>query len=95
MHNSLNTIRLLDEYIAVLTSLRKDIAEENTRNLQSRLDESKQRRTRWQSERAKGDWLAVESGKQEMPSIGNVWKQQIGGLDKLFGHREKKKPGEE
>jgi prephenate dehydrogenase len=29
LHNRLNTIRLLDEYIATLTSLRKDILEEN------------------------------------------------------------------
>jgi hypothetical protein len=29
-----------------------------------------------------------------MPKIGDIMKQQIGGLDKLFGRRDKKKPGE-
>ncbi len=38
LQNRANTIRVLDEYIATLTSLRKDIAEENKKELQARLD---------------------------------------------------------
>jgi len=46
-------------------------------------------------ERARGDWSSVESPKPEMPKFSDVMKQQIGGLDKLFMRRDKKKPGEE
>jgi prephenate dehydrogenase len=92
LHNRANTIRILDEYLITLASLRKDIAEENKKNLQARLDDTHRRHVQWQLERAKGDWLTVESGRLEMPKIGDIMKQQIGGLDKLFGHRDKKKP---
>jgi len=90
LQNRANTIRVLDEYIATLTSLREDIAGENKKGLQARLDRARRGRARWQSERATGDWLAVEFGGQELPKIGDFLKQQIGGLDKLFGWRDKK-----
>jgi prephenate dehydrogenase len=92
LQNRANTIRVLDEYIATLASLRKDIAEENKKDLQTRLERARRGRTQWQLERAKGDWLSAEFGRQEMPKIGDFWKQQVGGLDKLFGRRDKKKP---
>lgn len=94
LHNRTNTVRLLDEYIATLSSLREDISEENGKNLLSRLEATRQRHIQWQSERARGDWQSVESGGQKIPEVGGIWKQQIGGLDKLFGRRDKKKPGE-
>jgi len=90
LQNRANTIRVLDEYIATLTSLRKDIAEENKKELQARLERARRGRAQWQLERAKGDWLSVEFGGQEMPKVGDIWKRQIGGLDKIFGRRDKK-----
>ncbi|HEX7620688.1 MAG TPA: prephenate dehydrogenase [Anaerolineales bacterium] len=95
LHNRLNTLRVLDEYIATLASLRKDIVDENKKNLQARLNDTRRRRAQWHLERAKGDWLSVESGRPEMPKAGDVFKQQIGGLDKIFGRRDKKKPEED
>jgi prephenate dehydrogenase len=95
MHNRVNTIRVLDEYISALSSLRKDITEENSKNLRDRLDESHRRRAQWSAERVQGDWKSVESKRPEMPRVGDMWKQQIGGLDKLFGRRNKKKPGDD
>ncbi len=95
IHNRTNTIRILDEYLLILASLRSDIAEENAKSLKSRLEDTQQRRAQWQMERARGDWSSVESPKPEMPKFGDVMKQQIGGLDKLFGRRDKKKPREE
>jgi prephenate dehydrogenase len=95
LHNRLNTLRVLDEYVATLASLRKDIAEENKKNLEARLNDTRRRRAQWQLERAKGDWLSVESGRPEIPKVGDIFKQQIGGLDKIFGRRNKKKPEEE
>jgi prephenate dehydrogenase len=92
LQNRTNTIRVLDEYITALTSLRKDIMEENKKDLHARLGRARQGRAQWQLERAKGDWLSIEFRGQEMPKAGDIWKQQIGGLDKLFGRRDKKKP---
>jgi prephenate dehydrogenase len=90
LQNRANTIRVLDEYIATLISLRKDIAEENKQELQARLDRAHRGRAQWQLERAKGDWLSAEFSRQEMPKISGIWKRQIGGLDKIFKRRDKK-----
>jgi prephenate dehydrogenase len=94
LYNRANTLRILDEYLITLSSLRKEIADENKKNLEARLDDTHRQRAQWQAERAKGDWLKVESPRPDMPKIGDIMKQQIGGLDKLFGRRDKKKPGE-
>jgi len=91
LHNRANTIRVLDEYIATLISFRKDIAEENRKALQARLDRAGRERSQWQLERTKGNWLSVEIGGQEMPKAGDLLKRQIGGLDKIF-RRGNKKP---
>lgn len=95
MHNRTNTVRILDEYLNTLASLRGDIADEDVKSLKSRLEDTQRRRAQWQMERARGDWSSVESPRPEMPKFSDVMKQQIGGLDKLFGRRDKKKPGEE
>jgi prephenate dehydrogenase len=95
LQNRTNTIRVLDEYIATLASIRKDIDEENKQNLQTRLEGVRRQRALWQLERSKGDWLSIESGRQEMPKAGDLLKRQIGGLGNLFGRHEKKKPEEE
>jgi prephenate dehydrogenase len=91
LQNRHNTMRLLDDTIATLASLRKDIAEENEKQLQERLEHSRQGRAQWLLDRTKGDWQAVESGRLVMPTVGGVWKQQLGGLDKLF-RRSSRKP---
>jgi prephenate dehydrogenase len=91
LHSRANTIRVLDEYILTLASLRKDIAEDNKKELQARLERARRGRAQWLLERLKGDWQAVEFPGQEMPTIGGVLKQQIGGLDKLFGRGGKKR----
>ena len=90
LQNQANTIRVLDEYIATLASLRNEIASKNKKELQTRFERSRRGRAQWQLDRAKGDWLAVEIGRQDMPKVGDILKQQIGGLDKLFGRRNKK-----
>ena len=87
LQNRLNTLRVLDEYIATLASLRKDIADENKKDLQARLEGARRGRAQWQLDRAKGDWLSVEFGDQEIPKIGDIMKQQVGGLGKIFGRR--------
>jgi prephenate dehydrogenase len=86
-----NAVRVLDEYIAVLKSLREDIAGEQREGLQTRLERAEKRRAEWRHERAKGDWRLVELGGQPIPKAGDVfWKQQLGGLGGLFRRRDKK-----
>jgi hypothetical protein len=81
---------LLDAYIAALTSLRTGIASKNQAELENRIELARRGRAQWQLDRARGDWLAVEMGAQELPKIGDILKQQFGGLDKLVGLRNKK-----
>jgi len=83
-HNRENVVRLLDELIANLTALRTAIAQEDADDLKSHLETARERQLKWWRERSAGDWLSVERGRPEMPKIGDVWKQQIGGLSKLF-----------
>lgn len=86
-----NVVRVLDEYIATLTSLRQDIAGEKKKNLQTRLAEAGKRRAEWQQQRAKGDWLSIELGGPPTPKVGDFFlKQQLGGLGSLFRRGEKK-----
>jgi len=90
LQNQSNALRMLDVYIAALTSLRSVIARNDMRELETRLELARRGRAQWQLDRARGDWLAVEIGAQEMPNFSGVLKQQIGGLDKLFSRRNKK-----
>ena len=90
LQNQSNTLRLLDAYIAALTSLRTGIASKNQAELENRIELARRGRAQWQLDRARGDWLAVEMGAQELPKIGDILKQQLGGLDKLVGRRKKK-----
>jgi prephenate dehydrogenase len=93
--NRENSVRVLDDYIRTLSSLRKDIAEENIKDLTTRMEDCHQRRAQWKSERARGDWMSLESVRPELPKTSDFWKQQIGGLDKLFGRGGRNKPGDE
>ena len=95
LHDRVNSLRVLDGYIATLASLREDIAGENKKDLRTRLEVARRGRAQWQLDRLKGDWLAVEVGGQEMPKASDILKQQIGGLGKLFGRHDNKKPDED
>jgi prephenate dehydrogenase len=90
LQNTPDMIRLLDRYITILTSMRGEIAGNNMKELQTQVEQARRGRAQWQLDRARGDWLAVESARQEMPKMGDILKQQIGGLDKLFNRRNKK-----
>jgi prephenate dehydrogenase len=90
MNNRANTLRVLDEYMACLASLRKEIQDENKDGLKARLMHAHGGHSQWQLERSKGDWQSVELGRLEMPTMRGILKQQIGGLDKIFGRRKEK-----
>jgi prephenate dehydrogenase len=85
-----NLLRLLDEYIAGLQSLRADVAAGETSSLAERLERLRRGRAKWQLERAQGDWLSVEFGRPELPTAGDFLKQQVGDWKKILGRRSKK-----
>jgi prephenate dehydrogenase len=91
--NRINTVRLLDDYIATLKSLREEIGGEQAKGLQDRLARILKGRAQWRGERADGNWLPKESLDQEIPTLGDFWKQQLG-LGKLLGQRKKKTEGD-
>ena len=58
--------------------------------MQTRLDHACKNYEQWRRERAEGNWQLMEFGGQEMPKASDIWKQQVGGLGKLFEQRGKK-----
>ncbi len=93
LHNRENVVRLLDELVANLTVLRTAIAQKDADDLKSHLETAREGQLKWWQERSTGDWLSVERGRPEMPKSGDMmWKQQLGGLSRLF---EPKPRGEE
>lgn len=93
-NNRENTLRVLDAYLASLRVLREAIAAGDRQGLVTHLESARRARANWQLERLKGDWRGVEYGNAELPRMGDILKQQVGGLDKLFGRGRKKPDGE-
>ena len=87
--NRVNTVRVLDEYIAALQALRVEIDKEDKNSLQLRLKGVLNERTQWQRGRGEGSWQSSNSLKQEMPTFNDIWIGQLG-LGKLLGKRKKK-----
>jgi hypothetical protein len=88
--NKQNTIRVLDDFLATLSALREEVAADDPSALQKRIQSTHDAREKWLTEREKGDWLTGKFPRAEMPTSGDILKQQIGGLDKLFKRRDKK-----
>jgi prephenate dehydrogenase len=88
--NRENIVRVLDEYIATLKSLRDEIDGKQKERLLNRLDRILKGRAQWRRVRADGDWQSVESVEQEIPTFSDLWMQQLG-LGKLIGLRNKKR----
>jgi prephenate dehydrogenase len=89
LQNRVNTVRVLDDYIAALKSLRNQIEGEERKSLQVRLDRIVKGRAQWRRARADGEWQSIESQKQEIPTLNDFWMQQLG-LGKLLDQRKKK-----
>jgi prephenate dehydrogenase len=90
LQNKENTMRVLDDYIASLQSLREDIAGESDKKLSADLSETGKGLENWRHERYQSNWQEIETGREALPKISDILKQQVGGLDKLFGPRKKK-----
>ena len=89
--NRVNVMRVLDNYIATLKSLRDEIEADDKASLQGHLERILQGRAQWRRARADGDWQAIESLSQDMPTFSDLWKQQLVGFGRFIGRRDKKK----
>ena len=87
--NRVNTVRVLDDYITTLKSLRDEIDGEKKKSLQGHLARILKGRAQWHQARADGDWQSIETLEQEIPTFSDLWVQQLG-LGKLLGLRKKK-----
>jgi prephenate dehydrogenase len=88
--NHANIVRVLDEYITTLKSLRDEIDGEEKKSLLVRLEHILKGRAQWRRMRAEGDWQTSGAPEPEIPTSGDRWMQTLG-LGTLFGLRNKKK----
>jgi len=91
--NRVNTVRVLDDFIARLKSLRDEIDGEKKKSLQARFERIMSGRAKWLRARAVGEWQSTGSQKQEIPTLSDFWMQQVG-LGKLLDQQKKKKEEE-
>jgi prephenate dehydrogenase len=82
--NKANTVRVLDNAIAALQSLRKAVADENEEELSRRIRSAIEARTIWQMQRQKGDWGAAVTSSEPLPTSADI-------LGRLVGWRGKPK----
>ncbi len=87
--NRANTVRVLDDLIKTLKSLRDEIDGSEKEHLQNRFEDNQAKREQWQRVRTDGNWQSIESVEQEIPSFSDLWMQQLG-LGKLLGLGNKK-----
>lgn len=88
--NRVNTIRVLDEYIAALKSLRAEIDGEQKNSLRDRLDRISRDLAQWRKMRSDGYWPTGGFQDQELPKLSDRLMQQIG-FGKYLDQRNKKK----
>jgi prephenate dehydrogenase len=87
--NRVNTVRVLDEYISALQSLRDEVDRAENSNLPARLKGALNECAQWQRTRANNDWQSGGFPRPEMPTFNDIWKGQLG-LGKLLDRRNKK-----
>ncbi len=88
--NKSDSLRLLDAYIDTLTSLRSRIAADGNEDVAARLDRTGRDLEQWRHDRHQANWRVAEMSRPDMPTAGDMMKQQLGGLNKVFGRRKKK-----
>jgi prephenate dehydrogenase len=78
MLNRENCLRLLDNAIGALQTLRQDIASEDTASLTKHLQEAETGVHRWRGQRKAANWQGEELSKIESPSSPSYLKRLIG-----------------
>ncbi len=81
LENRENVVRLLNNYISSLISLRDEIAASDRQAVNARLEDSLKGRIRWFDERFAAEWLMGEAQSIDAPSFGERVNQMLfGGL---------------
>jgi prephenate dehydrogenase len=81
LENRQNVVRLLNDYISSLISLRDDIEANDQGAVMEQLEDALKGRVRWFDERLAGEWLKGEATSIDAPSFGNRVNQMLfGGL---------------
>jgi len=88
--NRTNTVRVLNEYIAALQSLRDEIDKEEKNSLQERFKAALHARAEWQRERGDSSWHDDDSQKPATPTFNDILRGPLG-LGKMLS-RPRKKP---
>ncbi|MEZ0397208.1 MAG: prephenate dehydrogenase/arogenate dehydrogenase family protein [Anaerolineales bacterium] len=78
--NRADALRLLDDLIAVLRSLRAVVAEQDVAALAERLAAARAQRQQWWQARQTGVWDMEAGGLPELPRPSAVWKRELGAL---------------
>jgi prephenate dehydrogenase len=85
LENSENVVRMIDNLIASLTSLRIAIKNKDTAGLQTQVQGAQEDRENWIGERKINDWASIDSPPSGLPTPGDV-------LGRLVGFRPKPAP---
>jgi len=88
--NKTSLLRSLDGVLTALYALRDDIENDQSHQLESKLETARDGRLKWWHERQKMDLQGKELQAAEMPKAGDFWKQQMGFLSRLSGSRPAK-----
>ncbi len=85
-----SALRYLDAALAILQSLREQIAADHGAALDEALAEAAARRARWLADRERGDWEKLEKPPLEMPTPGEAMRRILfGGLLQRKGEPKK------
>lgn len=78
MLNRENVVRVLDSAVASINAIRNDLAEEDGKSLEERLERAREGRQEWLKARMTADWAAEETGVIEAPTASEVFGRLIG-----------------
>ena len=90
LENRENVVRLLNNYISSLISLRDEISASDHQAVNARLEEALQGRIRWFDERFAAEWLKGEAQSIDAPSFGDRVNQMLFG-SMLGDHQRQRK----
>jgi prephenate dehydrogenase len=78
MLNRENVVRVLDGLVASLNAIRNDLSNEDSENLEERLNRAREGRTAWLRGRMAANWVAEETASVEAPSASEIFGRFIG-----------------
>jgi prephenate dehydrogenase len=87
--DSVNTVRMIESYIASLMKIRDSISNSDTEGLTTLLEDAVKSRDLWLNERTKADWAGASKDKMDSQTFGEKFNQMF--LGGLFSRHKKTK----